>query len=125
MLHTIDNDNFMKWLIHGIELGIDIDKYITLNCDCGCINLDNLLIESAHLNRFELFKNLIKLGANIDAKDDYGRTPFMIFTRKDNIEMMKFCVENNCDINKLDNSYNRAYHYSIGVCKKYIESINK
>ena len=61
-----------------------------------------------HLAAFNKNKNIIEILvntglANINTKSNYGETPILIATRKQDIECVKFLMDNNADVNIYSN----------------------
>lgn len=47
----------------------------------------------------EVIKTLVELGADVNAEDDFGRTPFLIAVENNNIAMMDALLNNKANIN--------------------------
>ncbi len=52
-----------------------------------------------------LASNLIKHGAEVDAKDSHGRTPLILAIDKADVPMAKLLIKNGCNVNIVDRSH--------------------
>ena len=55
---------------------------------------------------------LLKAGADPDARDVLGRTPFMMATAHGNIQMLKLLIDHQCKPQEIDSEGNTALHYA-------------
>lgn len=55
---------------------------------------------------------LIKFGANINEKDNYGKTPLMIACKSNQTEVVNYLISIEVDVNEKDNFGNTALHYA-------------
>ena len=60
--------------------------------------LNNELIDIAEYGNLEIVKNLIKQGADINAKDDDGNTVLMWSSREGHLDIVKFLIDKGADI---------------------------
>ncbi len=59
-----------------------------------------------------ILPTLIKFGANINEKDNYGMTPLMIACKFNLTEIVNYLITIKVDVNEKDNSGNTALHYA-------------
>lgn len=74
--------------------GIDIDSRTTSNHETA------LTLACGH-KYYDLAKLLLDYGANIEQKDNMGRTPLMTAANRDSKETVKFLLDNNANIETL------------------------
>lgn len=91
-------DKQSKWIGYGIISNID-DKTI---CDLICdyyneskdkIELDNLLITACYKGTEVVIKQIITLGADINAKSIHKSTPLMFIAERDMLNMFKYLLD--------------------------------
>jgi ankyrin repeat protein len=73
----------------------------------GGINLDELneeLINNAVIGDLAKVKSLIRMGADINAKDENGNTALMMSSLEGHLEIVKFLVSKGADVNETDNN---------------------
>ncbi|MFC2130519.1 ankyrin repeat domain-containing protein, partial [Bacteroidota bacterium] len=73
-------------------------------------NLDSLLIEAVNSKKFDLTKELIEKGANIEATNKNGSTPLLTASYYGNLDMVKYLISNNADIKALNEYGNSALY---------------
>jgi len=60
---------------------------------------DEKLIEASRIGQLDILKLLIKIGANVNAKDSYGYTPLLYASRYNKLEVVKLLLKAGADIN--------------------------
>mmetsp|Transcript_13831 Transcript_13831/g.39783 ORF Transcript_13831/g.39783 Transcript_13831/m.39783 type:complete len:330 (+) Transcript_13831:206-1195(+) len=66
----------------------------------------------------EACKELLKLGAGVNEKDEEGRSALHFACGYGELECAKFLIENGADVDILDNSKNSCLHYAAGYGEK-------
>ena len=63
---------------------------------------NKFLIDSSKKGKLDLVKIALNNGGNIDAQDNFGKTPFIWASENGHIEIVKYLVENGVDIHAQD-----------------------
>lgn len=74
--------------------------------------LDAKLIQAADAGDTPAVVKLIDAGANIDARDESGRTPVMAATHGNHVETVRVLIESGADINIRDNRMDNPFLYA-------------
>ncbi len=93
-------------LLYFIIFGV-----IQLNAE---ISTQTQLREAIEQNNAKLIQQLIKQGANVNAKYESGTTPLHIAASKGNLKIVKLLVENGADVNALHAGANPLYFAAMG-----------
>ena len=67
-----------------------------------------------------MVKLLIEAGANVNAKDGYGRTALIYAVRKNSVDMAKLLIEAGADVNVKDGYGNTALYYATGDVRELL-----
>lgn len=78
----------------------------------GYLGMTALSLSSIEEGDLEMFKYLLKKGADVNVKNDDGSTALMIASLYGNLEMVKYLIENGADINAKDNDGSTALIYA-------------
>lgn len=76
------------------------------------INLNQQLIKASKKDNLQAIQGLLKNGANINFRDNQGRTALMIATYNNNFETSKMLIQTGADVNILDNLKNNPFLYA-------------
>lgn len=126
LLHLITRSNITKYGFSIRLLKFVLKKY---RMD---INLKNKekhtpLHNAAKYSSFKTCRCLLGYGANPNAKDGYGYTPFFYTLKKGNIQdielFMKFKADINIRANDGDSIIHTALRYNLGRNKEYIKKL--
>jgi ankyrin repeat protein/serine/threonine protein kinase len=85
------------------------------------------LLEASEKGDVEKVKELLKEGANINAKNKFGYTPLHVVADRGHIEIVKLLIEHGADVNAKDNIFGHtplhkaAYNGHIEIVKLLIE----
>lgn len=78
----------------------------------ACFSDDVVILATEKVNK-ELVKLLIKLGANVNGKDEDKRTALMYAVEKENEELIKLLVSSGADINNVDKHGSTVLRYAV------------
>lgn len=78
--------------------------------------------QTAYNKTIDVAQILLLHGANLESKDEYGRTVFFIASRNENRIMMNFLLSQGSDINSSDEDKNTVLHKAVidGYEKRYM-----
>ena len=65
--------------------------------------LDEYLLDAVRINSTKLCKLFLDKGANVEATNKNGETPFLVATKHASIDCMKLLIERHCDLFKTNN----------------------
>ena len=91
-----DNTELMKTIKQELKNKEDYKPELTV---LEKYKLGIELLLSLSVREFEKAKELIKMGANVNAKDEEGNTSIMFAAQNAPIEILKFLIENDAKIN--------------------------
>ena len=74
---------------------------------------NRLLHTAASNDSNEVIEHLIRMGAEVNAKNKYGQTPLMIAAQKNNFKSVTALLAAKANINLKDNKYHTALFYAI------------
>jgi len=74
--------------------------------------LDKKLIENVKNKDIEAIKHSIKIGANVNARDEDGKTGLMIACEKGNFEIVNLLINEYAKLDLRDNKGRTALHYA-------------
>lgn len=74
--------------------------------------LDKKLIENVKNKDIEAIKHSIKIGANVNARDENGKTGLMIACEKGNFEIVNLLINEYAKLDLRDNKGRTALHYA-------------
>jgi len=74
--------------------------------------LENQLREAAENGNTERVRSLLDQGANREARDQLGRTPLLLATRRNQIESARVLIEAGANVNAKDNIDDSPYLYA-------------
>ena len=91
-----------------IAAGADVNKFLCVYCKIPSSQLTVILTQRPGIAGPkhvipELIKLLIEAGANVNAKENDGRTPLMCAADKGHSEIVKLLIENGADVNAKNN----------------------
>jgi ankyrin repeat protein len=72
----------------------------------------NYLITAVLNKNFDILRNLIKLGMNVDAKNEDGHTALMHAAQSGNMRLVKLLVENGAKIDMKDDNEENAIQWA-------------
>ncbi|MFJ8217450.1 ankyrin repeat domain-containing protein [Bacillus cereus] len=75
-------------------------------------NMETALLAATEKQEMNTVISLLKKGANINIKDNKGRTPLMIATYKNDVKTAKALIEAGADVNIQDNIKNNPFLYA-------------
>ncbi|MCS7244590.1 MAG: ankyrin repeat domain-containing protein [candidate division WOR-3 bacterium] len=78
------------------------------------------LIVSTSKGELSKVKDLIKKGADINSKNEYGKTPLHIAVENNYEDIVKVLLENKADVNIKDNNGNTPLHIAVMKGNEYI-----
>jgi hypothetical protein len=64
--------------------------------------LDQDLLNTAWEGQDALVKNLLEMGADVDARDEFGQTPLMIAVSQGHMDTVRVLIEGGADVNAID-----------------------
>lgn len=70
------------------------------------------LIYAIYYDNNDIADYLIKIGANVNCKDNLNRTPLMFAAMNGDMTTLQMLIENNADLNALDNTGRTALTYA-------------
>ena len=108
LLHEAVWINSKEIFLYLIDKGADVKKYV-----------DKLLWVAINGDNTEIIQYLVENGANVNAKDNKGKTLLMyaIFNRA-NIKIVECLVENGANVNAKDNNGNTPLKYAVEKSKE-------
>ncbi len=97
---------FINYLL---ESGVDA------NCSCDIAMTDGItpLFYAAEDNTVDIAKILLRHGANIESKTEYGATPLFHAAREGNTEIIEFFIKHGANVNAINNSNESPLYYAI------------
>ena len=84
--------------------------------------MDNSLSEIKPMDKNSHLEEYIENGADIEAKDDYGRTPLIRASANGCVKVVKILIENGADIEAKNNA---GYDFTRYLTKVDQDEINK
>jgi hypothetical protein len=113
LLQRGDNKAFIKYVDKHSELVRYYGKGKSTLLHVACAD-----------HKLELAEYLIAKGANIDAQDDYGRTPLMDAVYYANIPLVKLLLQHNADISCQSNKRSTVIYYATRGQEGNLEILN-
>lgn len=90
----------------ALSLGLALVKY-TKNKDTK-----QTLLNAVQQKDLHTVKKLIRAGADLDQRNERGRTPLMIATYNNDVEIAEILIETGADVNIQDDMYNTPFLYA-------------
>ncbi|CAD5206644.1 unnamed protein product [Bursaphelenchus okinawaensis] len=111
-----DGENLLHIGIKGDDLE-SVLFLLGLQIDVNISTENNQKLQPLHLSAQYsnglIMRNIILAGAELDAKDSFGRTALHIAAMYDRTEHLKILLENGADPNALDNESNNPLHFAV------------
>lgn len=85
-------------------------------------NGNSLLHTATRNNSFEVIKQLISMGANVNAKNSDGLTPLIIASQENNLKSAQLLLNANANVNLKDNKKYSALFYAINAYSELTSS---
>jgi ankyrin repeat protein len=83
------------------------------------------LHKAAKEGNLKLVKELVSKGADVNAKDKYGRTPLHYAAKEGHLDVVKFLVSKGADVNAKDEKGNTPLDAATPEVAEYLRSLNK